>query len=107
MAHIVVPNHSLNRSTARHSFFRMRKGIARRYRNAVGRLSLLVFNALLKGSSMPLDPTHYCNECGRRLKRGDRDGEAIAWCPTCEPHFNRESFLRQVARFFRSLVANR
>src|SRR5690242_6153678 len=50
---------------------------------------------------------HYCKECGRRMKRGNRDGEAIAWCPACEPHFNRESFLRKVAGFFRSLVANR
>ena len=51
----------------------------------------------------PLTEVDLCGEWGGSLKRGDRDGEAIAWCPACEPHFNRESFLRKVAWFFRPI----
>ena len=52
-----------------------------------------------------LEGVYHCSKCGKRVKRGNRDGEAIAWCSVCEPHFNREKFLPKVARLAKSLEA--
>ena len=52
----------------------------------------------------PLASAHHCNNCGRHLQRGNRDGEAIAWCPVCEPHFNREKALRKAARSLEAVL---